>query len=417
METGTPTTRPLHTASAYIHPLTARFRDPTAEQAFLDHIGEATRRHLLIAFPIWAMLLIIFALPDYVALGPGRESAVLLATRGASAAMILGFALACVRWPRLALNFPAITLVELLAATAFFLVFILRPDVLPYNIAVTMVMLVGLYLMIPNLVTWNSVVAGYLIAGTTYLVWLQTGAGLLTLTSLLVVYLLPLITGLVVANRLQALRRSQFALLTEAQLRNTELEREVQRRQALEAELQQQAATDPLTGLLNRRGYELLFDQEFKRARRQDAPLAMAILDLDRFKHFNDTYGHGAGDEVLRSLANEWSQRIREPDILGRLGGEEFVMLMPDTRAADAVEVMERLRTHTQATPRQVGAVTVPVTVTIGVTEVAPSDNCFQDMIARADEALYKAKNVGRNQVMLLLTDDNTESATGSQQG
>lgn len=398
----TPTTRPLHSVYKLIHPVFARFTDPATEREFLDHVAGETRRHLVIAFLVWAALILVFAVPDYADLGAGPEFAAMFAMRAASAVMILGYALACLRWRNLAHNFPAISLIVIVAMTGFVLIYFLRPDVVGFVIGVTMVMIVGAYLLIPNLLSWNTLVISYIIATSLLSVWLTHGTSAAGLASLFVIYLLPALTGFFIAHRLQLLRRGQFALLLEAEQRNQELEREVERRKALEQELEQQAATDPLTGLHNRRGYELLFEQELKRAQRLNAPLSVAILDLDRFKNLNDTYGHGAGDQVLKSLAREWSQRLRGPDILGRLGGEEFVVLMPDTAAPEAAEVMERLRRHTESVPRELGVATVAVTVTIGVTDLDAADDSFQDMIARADEALYRGKDQGRNQVVIL---------------
>ncbi len=409
-----PATRPLHTASELIHPVFARFTDRETERAFLNHVAGETRRHLVVAFLVWAALILFFALPDYAQLGPSPEFTALLTMRVASAVMIVGYALACLRWSGLVHNFPAISLILFLATTGFLLIYFLRPDVVAFNIGVTMIMIVGAYLLIPNLLSWSTLAVSYIIGSSILGIWLTQDTTPTGLVSLFVVYLLPMLTGFVIAHRLQTLRRSQFALLQDAEARNQTLEHEVERRETLEKELQHQAATDPLTGLHNRRGYELLFDQEFKRARRLGSPLAAAILDLDRFKRLNDTYGHGAGDQVLHTLAEEWSARLRAPDVLGRLGGEEFVVLMPDTAAFDAAEVMERLRCHTDVTPRELGVVTVPVTVTIGVTELAESDTGFQDMIARADEALYRGKDQGRNQVVVLQAGESAADASGT---
>lgn len=402
----TPTTRPLHSVYRLIHPVFARFTDPDTERAFLDHIAGETRRHLVVVFLLWACLILVFALPDLADLGPSPEFSAILAMRVTSALLIVSYALACLRWPGLALNFAAISLVMILAMTGFLLIYFLRPDVVGFIIGVTMVMIVGAYLLIPNMLSWSTLVVSYMVATSLLSVWLTQGTSAAALTSLFVIYLLPALTGFFIAHRLQMLRRGQFALLKEAEQHNQELQREVERREALEEELQRQAATDPLTGLHNRRGYELLFTQEFKRAKRVGSPLAVAILDLDRFKHLNDTYGHSAGDQVLHALAEEWSARLRAPDVLGRLGGEEFVVLMPDTAASEAVDVMERLRRHADETPRELGVATVPVTVTIGVTELAESDTSVQDMIARADEALYRGKDQGRNQVIVLRASD-----------
>jgi diguanylate cyclase (GGDEF)-like protein len=163
----------------------------------------------------------------------------------------------------------------------------------------------------------------------------------------------------------------------------------------LQDALTQQANTDALTGAFNRRFLDPCVAELVERRRRHGAPASLLLIDIDHFKRINDRFGHHGGDEVLRALVRVVSARKRTLDRLFRYGGEEFVLLLPDTGAADALGVAERLRALVQATPM----VDEPVTVSIGVAGL--DDGQAQDAwLRRADAALYVAKNAGRNRVV-----------------
>ena len=136
-------------------------------------------------------------------------------------------------------------------------------------------------------------------------------------------------------------------------------------------------------------------------AKRSGRPLSLAILDIDRFKRVNDTYGHPAGDEVIKTVGNIATQVMREQDLVGRLGGEEFVVVFPDIEAERALEACERLRRAIADTPIVVeSGVILKVTLSSGLAQFRDGDD-RTTLIARADEALYEAKEGGRDQVRL----------------
>ena len=170
--------------------------------------------------------------------------------------------------------------------------------------------------------------------------------------------------------------------------------------QALE-QIRQLATHDDLTGLLNRRAMLDRMQLEQRRSLRSGSPLLIAQLDIDHFKAVNDTHGHAAGDLVLQSFADTVRRNVRDTDVLARWGGEEFVLLLCDTPAADAVALMERLRQAVQAmqvpVPQSGGPITV--TVSIGLARHAPADP-LAGTLERADQALYAAKAGGRNRVV-----------------
>lgn len=170
-------------------------------------------------------------------------------------------------------------------------------------------------------------------------------------------------------------------------------------RKAMEQELMRLATTDSLTGLPNRRHFMEKLEYELARIKRFGKPACLLMLDLDHFKRVNDTYGHAAGDAVLRHFATLSQSSLREIDLIGRLGGEEFGVLLPGTDMAGALELAERLRLAVAAAPVQVEEDAIPVTVSVGVAAFHPADPHPDDILARADVALYKAKESGRNRV------------------
>ncbi len=176
----------------------------------------------------------------------------------------------------------------------------------------------------------------------------------------------------------------------EAAGRTKELQQELVAQGArLEALLRE----DALTGLSNRRAILTQLGGMVSAARRHGHPLSIAILDLDHFKRINDTHGHKTGDDVLVMAAHALGTHLRAEDQLGRLGGEEFLILLPDTDAAAASHVAEKLRHEVAAAPSP-----VPVTVSVGV--ATWDGEASDDLLQRADDALYAAKDAGRDRVM-----------------
>lgn len=162
---------------------------------------------------------------------------------------------------------------------------------------------------------------------------------------------------------------------------------------ALHEELQQQVETDYLTGIMNRRGFMERFETEIRLSQRYGNALSLIWFDLDKFKEVNDQFGHHVGDEVLRLISNEAESAIRQVDIIARMGGEEFCVLMPQTRLDGAIEVAEKLR-HTFENCSCPGGITI--TASFGVAEHLPGETADY-FLKRADNALYRSKEEGRN--------------------
>jgi diguanylate cyclase (GGDEF)-like protein len=163
------------------------------------------------------------------------------------------------------------------------------------------------------------------------------------------------------------------------------------------ADLEDLAYRDELTELPNRRGATRQLDVLLSRARRHGHQLALLLIDADRFKAVNDEHGHAVGDVVLRELAARLRERVRREDVVGRWGGEEFVVALPETTPDGAAAVAESLRAAIAGAPIEAGGVALPVTVSIGV--AAWTGQHGDDLIARADQALYAAKAAGRDRV------------------
>lgn len=181
---------------------------------------------------------------------------------------------------------------------------------------------------------------------------------------------------------------ASFAATATTALRNAQLH----------ATVQQQAITDPLTGLYNRRGFWDLAEHELVRAQRFNRPLSLILIDIDRFKEINDTYGHLMGDKILAAVSANCKAELRQVDIVARYGGDEFVVLLPETNLQEALPAAERLRTRIAALRFSHNEESVHATICVGVAELQMEDS-LKSLIERTDQALYRAKQSGRNQV------------------
>jgi len=180
------------------------------------------------------------------------------------------------------------------------------------------------------------------------------------------------------------------------------IRREYERR--LRAEIQAQAlgrlaATDPLTRSMNRRGLVDALREAMAHAARYGRPFSLAMADIDHFKRINDTYGHEAGDEVLRGIASILSKEMRLPDRVGRYGGEEFLLILPETKPDAAQTVAERIRASVSNADFAFGRSRIKVTVSIGVTEFEPGET-MEELLSRVDRVMYQAKAAGRDRVI-----------------
>lgn len=212
---------------------------------------------------------------------------------------------------------------------------------------------------------------------------------------------LALVTYVLKQLRLSAIASEEIAI--EATEINQRLEDEAVHRKKIENELRILSTTDALTGLHNRRKFDEVINQEWKRGLRNQTSIAFVMLDIDYFKRFNDSYGHNRGDDALRKVAAGLKSVVaRSYDLITRLGGEEFGILMPETDLAGAIQIAEKVRTGVEnlAIPHEYSRVSDVITVSVGVAVITPDKNSdHTELYAKADKALYRAKEGGRNRV------------------
>lgn len=204
------------------------------------------------------------------------------------------------------------------------------------------------------------------------------------LTMIIISFVMANLLGVWASSHFYSYRRQQY----EAQVRAYELRKD----------LIQNALVDQLTGVSNRRHFFQIAEAEFERFQRYKRPFSLLMIDLDHFKHINDQFGHPVGDKVLRDLAATINRCRRDTDTFGRLGGEEFALLLPETTLSGATDIAVRLRRacHGLALPAETSR---RLTISIGVTQIRTDDPNFDAVLARADETLYRAKTNGRDRV------------------
>lgn len=186
-------------------------------------------------------------------------------------------------------------------------------------------------------------------------------------------------------------------------LRQTKSELEIKNQELYQAYVREQllARTDALTGINNRRFFFEVAVHEFNAAVRYGHPLAAIMFDIDHFKHLNDSYGHQAGDDMLRSIAQLTRRQLRDADILARYGGEEFIILLPYTNIKQACLVAERIREQVAAFRLAIEEKEIGITISLGVAEFDTQADTLDKLIQRADQAMYDAKNGGRNRTLV----------------
>jgi diguanylate cyclase (GGDEF)-like protein len=185
---------------------------------------------------------------------------------------------------------------------------------------------------------------------------------------------------------------------TELSLANQQLKAEMSQREQIAQLLEETARTDFLTKLINRRAMHRFLQNEIARFGRTGGTFSLVLVDIDHFKTINDQFGHDVGDEVLIALSRAFESAVREQDIVSRWGGEEFLILLPNTAQADAFEQAERLRQLLDSDALTIERYPHRVTASFGVSEFAPGES-VEYLLKRADVALYQAKAQGRNQV------------------
>ena len=389
------------TADPYRTSWLAEFTDPRLEGAYRLHMQPLQARQLRVALYVWGSLILVFGLLDLQHLGWTQTFLVLAACRIAQAAMLFVLALVLRGRPHLVSSGYAVTALEVVGFFLFLPIYFLRPEIATLTVGVIGLMLLAMFLFIPNTLRLTLFAALVGVALTLACIVIN-GRSLEIIIGALFLLGLPTITGFVAAQQLHAVQRKQFAMFNQVQIANRALKQEVERRKLLEEELKRQATTDPLTGLFNRRQYEMLFRRERERCRRQGTTICVAMADLDHFKKLNDQLGHDSGDVALRHVARLLTSQLREGDVVGRFGGEEFIILLPDTDVREAQTVIERLRRTLEANPVPLEQRTWKLTATFSVSAVLEGERDIAETLRRVDAGLYQGKHAGRNQVVVV---------------
>lgn len=375
------------------------FVDPAMETVFQQRVYHANARDARIALGVAAALMVLFFYTDFIYL---RGTAGLWVLGG----MRLGTALLAMvavglyyGRPSLIISGWLMTGLEMIAHAAYGLLVWYRPEDLAWHSATLMIMLMSLFILFPNRLPFMVASAVFGIAAMLTHVELAMALPAPRVVALALVLGLPAFIGYIAARRFAVSQRIAFLRIIGEQRVNDALQAEVQKRQVLEAELRRRAETDPLTGANNRRRFETVATEALSRASRLGQPVTLCLLDLDHFKRINDTHGHGVGDEVLIAVARRCRHSLRPNDVVARLGGEEFALLLPETGLPQADRLCRHLLAAIAAQPVPAGATEVHVTATAGLAEARPGES-VSTLLERADKALYQGKAAGRDRVV-----------------
>lgn len=228
----------------------------------------------------------------------------------------------------------------------------------------------------------------------------------------LTLYLLMAINAAYVRNlSLRDIRARLLRSEQAFQTANEALQQQIEEIHALQAQLSEQANRDPLTGLYNRRYLGTTLERELTRCEREGQPLSLMLIDIDHFKKINDTYGHQAGDEVLKKLAAMLTEQARTADVVCRFGGEEFLLLLPNMPPDIALARTEQWRSAFAATTVLFDEFRLQVTLSVGIASYPGHGESPEELIRCADRALYRAKSEGRNRVVLFGAESAVTSA------
>ena len=355
------------------------------EVLFRKYYLEAETRAAAISMLILMAPLLAFIYNDFQFLGPGTMFNCVAGARVLLFLATLGVVLFLIRNKNYRVHDWVITVWSVIGLTILVLISFSRPGYYIGHAVMDVVIIMIVYLALPNrLVSKTLLCLVFSIAEVVILIVFRSQYDTPVLFTIILSLLIANAAGFISTWQIGAMRRTEFRSRTEVGKVSDELKR--------------LSETDDLTGIYNNRAFRRIGTDELARFRRYGRPLSFIMLDLDHFKLVNDNYGHMVGDAVLRQVATAMLAELREVDIMGRLGGEEFGILLPETLVDDARIVAGRLN---DAMHRLIitadGGQRIDITISLGVAEAESGDTGLDSLMARADKALYKAKEKGRD--------------------
>ncbi|OLO13231.1 hypothetical protein BTW10_00175 [Chromohalobacter japonicus] len=383
----------------HVHWLTGQFSEFSRESMYRKSIKTNVRFESCLSLILVSLVFGMFAITDYHLLGVSREYYLLITMRIVVVSLCLLLAFIIGRWGSYSRKVWLHALPLWILATGIILIVPLRPDSLLTQITAVVVATMAFYLLIPNLLTVAMFASLYLSIGFLAAAVLFAGIAPVVTLRLALLLIMTNVVGFCALLRLEILQRKQFSLLHEERNQNRHLLKEIAHRKSLEAQLRMVAERDALTGLNSRSHFMKRAEALLQRSRLEKVPFSLFMIDVDHFKSINDTWGHTHGDWVLTKIAEVCAQSLRPTDVIGRFGGEEFVVALPDTSPKDAQTIAERLKKKVAELPLQEGMNELCLSVTIGIALANSEEDGLESLITRADQTLYVGKRNGRNRV------------------
>ncbi len=375
----------------------AEFANPATESRFRQWSQKGTVTQTRLTLLITLSLLIVYIVSDYFMLRADNGFVYSLVIRtiifigGLITLAVISVTHSPALFDRIIFIFQALA-----GGLLLFIFTVLKTDIVAASLAVVLVA-ISMYLLMPNrlivanLLSLSLSVGFFILAVTIY------DLGQLLLLQLAMIMLGANLIGAIFCARFHLIKRKEFLELMRERSAREALQEEIAKRLKLEKKLLHQTRTDELTGATNRRYFMQLGEEEINRSHRYGRHMSLLMLDLDHFKEINDQYGHSIGDEALVRFSQLCRSTLRKPDIFGRLGGEEFAIIIPEESLEGAMRTAERLRLRVE---EDFATTDYKLTVSIGVTELDIQDSTIGDLLRRADNMMYKAKHHGRNCVI-----------------
>lgn len=384
-----------------MHWLTGQFCEYCKEVMYRRSITPRVRFETCISLTVAALIFGMFAISDYSLLGSTQEYYLLIAMRSVVVVLCLLLVVIIRHWGGYSHRVWLHALPLWILATGIILIVPLRPDSLSTQTTAVVVATMAFYLLIPNLLTVVTSASLYLSIGFVTSAILFADITPMQTLRIALLLIMANTVGFFALLRLESLQRMQFALLNEERDQNHQLLEEIAHRKSLEAQLRMVAERDALTGLNNRGHFMQLAAALLERSQQENVPFSLFMIDVDHFKRINDTWGHSHGDWVLTKIAEACAQSLRRTDVIGRFGGEEFVVALPDTSPGDAKILAERLKERVAEMPAKedMGALSPSVTIGIAVAHKEAAD--LESLITQADQMLYVGKRNGRNRIVM----------------